>query len=118
MAQKELLQFSTNAADDSKGVAFGLSGNLFLYVIGGAILALLLVILFNGFLKLHIAFSVGVGAIPLLVATLYVVFMVNNKPPHYQDDWVHTLLGCDSVVFGHRDKYHPLLRETNQGRMD
>jgi nitrate/nitrite transporter NarK len=95
--EQELIQVNTNSADDSKGVAFGLSGNLFLFVIGGAIISGLLMTIFIAFMKMEIMIAGILSAIPLALATAYAIFFLQGKPPHYKDDLFLSIVGMDFV---------------------
>jgi hypothetical protein len=95
--EQELIQVNTNSADDSKGFAFGLSGNLFLFVIGGAIISGLLLIAFIAFMKIEILTAGVLSATPLALATAYAIFFLQGKPPHYKDDFFLAIVGMDCV---------------------
>jgi hypothetical protein len=77
----------TNSANDSKGRAFGMEGNDFIYVLIGGVVALGL------YLLLAIMFGVGkivalVLVLPFLLGPLgWVVFLRHNKPEGYAEDW-------------------------------
>lgn len=106
--EEELINVNTNSADDSKGIAFGLSGNLFLFCVGGAVVTGLLIIIFGPFMKIDIFTSCILASPPFLLATLYAVFFLNNKPPHYKDDLFHTLIRKDAVSHSSFQKTNPL----------
>lgn len=77
----------TNSANDSRGRAFGLEGNDFVYVLIGFVVALGL------FLLLTVLFGVGkivslVLTLPFLLGPLgWIVFLRHNKPEGYAEDW-------------------------------
>lgn len=83
----ELRITDTNSANDSKGRAFGLEGNDFIYVLVAFVVALGLYLLLNVLL--------GVGKLPALVVALpfllgplaWVLFLRHNKPDGYAEDW-------------------------------
>ena len=88
---EQLERTHTNAANDSNGQAFGLSGNLFLYPIGGLIMALTLSTICFGALKLGLLISAIVG-LPFLVGPiLYVAFFRHNKPEGFDRDFIDNL---------------------------
>ena len=83
----ELRITDTNSSNDSKGRAFGLEGNDYLYVLVGLVSALGLYLLLNGLLH----FSLGVALILslpiLLVPAAWVLLLRHNKPAGYAEDW-------------------------------
>ena len=83
----ELRITDTNSVNDTKGRAFGLQGNDFIYVLLAFVVALGLYLLLNVML--------GVGKLPALVVALpfllgplaWVLFLRHNKPDGYAEDW-------------------------------
>jgi len=83
----ELRITDTNSVNDTKGRAFGLQGNDFIYVLVAFVVALGLYLLLNILL--------GVGKLPALVVALPFVFgplawvlcLRHNKPEGYAEDW-------------------------------
>ncbi len=77
----------TNSTNDSKGRAFGLEGNDFIYVLVAFVVALGL------YLLLTVLLGVGklaglVVALPFLLGPLcWVLFLRHNKPDGYAEDW-------------------------------
>jgi hypothetical protein len=84
----ELRITETNSANDSKGRAFWLEGNDFIYVLVALVAALGL------YLLLSVLFGVGKIAALFLVAPIllgplgWVLFLRRNKPEGYAEDWV------------------------------
>ena len=82
----ELRVTDTNSVNDSKGRAFGLEGNDFLFVIGGIVGALAC------FLLLHVLFGASAtvallfGAPILLLPTAWALLLRHNKPEGYAED--------------------------------
>ncbi|HAV13025.1 MAG TPA: hypothetical protein DCX06_05970 [Opitutae bacterium] len=84
---EQLERTRTNAATDSKGQAFGLSGNLFLYPIVGVVAALSVATICFSVLKLGLLIS-AIAALPFFVfPTLYVIFLRHNRPKGFDRDW-------------------------------
>lgn len=84
---EQLERTRTNAATDSKGQAFGLSGNLFLYPIIGVVAALAVATICFSALKLGLLVS-ALAALPFLVfPALYVITLRHNRPRGYDRDW-------------------------------
>lgn len=83
----ELRITDTNSVNDSKGRAFGLEGNDFIYVLVAFVVALGLYLLLSvllGFGKLPAL----VIALPFLIGPLcWVLFLRHNKPEGYAEDW-------------------------------
>ena len=77
----------TNSANDSRGRAFGLEGNDFVYVLIGFVVALGL------FLLLTVLFGAGrfvalVLTLPFLLGPLgWIVLLRHNKAEGYAEDW-------------------------------
>ena len=89
----DLRHTDTNAADDSRGRAFGLDGNLYLpvviAVVGslgiGAALANLL----------HVGWVVAgvVASLPLAVTVFWAIGLKHGKPSGYDRDWLEQKFG-------------------------
>lgn len=85
----------TNSANDSKGRAFGLEGNDFIYVIGGIVLALGLYLL--------VSVLFGCGKLASLVLTLpfalgpaaWILLFKHNRPEGYAEDWFEHAISRD-----------------------
>jgi hypothetical protein len=83
----ELRITDTNSVNDTKGRAFGLQGNDFIYVLVAFVVALGLYLLLNILL--------GVGKLPALIVALpflfgplaWVLCLRHNKPDGYAEDW-------------------------------
>jgi hypothetical protein len=93
----------TNSANDSKGRAFGMEGNDFIYVLIGGVVALGL------YLLLAVMFGVGkivalVLVLPFLLGPLgWIVFLRHNKPEGYAEDWFdQTFNGTGFTLAPHR----------------
>jgi len=109
MNPQELRFTETNSAHDSKGKTWGLEGNLFWYVAGGAFASVItLLFLFSGF-KISLLISLLCAVIPLLVVLLYVFGFRQGKPPGYDIDCFDYLINGGG--FGpdpFRQPTHPL----------
>ena len=83
----ELRITDTNSVNDTKGRAFGLQGNDFIYVLVAFVVSLGLYLLLNILL--------GVGKLPALVIAqpflfgplAWVLCLRHNKPEGYAEDW-------------------------------
>lgn len=112
----ELRITDTNSVNDSKGRAFGLEGNDFLYVIGGIVGAL------GCFLLMHVLLGVGAMtavffALPLLVAPLaWVLLLRHNKPEGYAEDLFDDLVNREGWTFAPRMQPTRLGKESHAQR--
>ena len=89
----ELRITDTNSVNDSKGRAFGLEGNDFVYVLIAFVVALGLYLVFAFVLRVGMAVAL-LFSLPVLVAvTAWVLCFRHNKPDGYAedvfDDWVN-----------------------------
>ena len=83
----ELRITDTNSVNDSKGRAFGLEGNDFIYVLVAFVVALGLYLLLNVLLGAG-KLAALVIALPFLFVPLgWVLFLRHNKPEGYTEDW-------------------------------
>ena len=83
----ELRITDTNSANDSRGRAFGLEGNDFIYVLVAIVAALGIYAVCA--MVLHIS-TVGALVLPLpvlFVPVAWVVLLRHNKPAGYAEDW-------------------------------
>lgn len=94
----------TGSGSSAKGMAFGLEGDLFMYLIAGGVLSLILLV-FLIKLKLSLAITIPISIIPLVLAIIYLVIFRINKPPGYQHDLIDQALNGDSLL---------MVRPTNQ----
>lgn len=105
----------TNAATDSKGQAFGLSGNLFLYPIVGVVSALSVATICFSVLKLGLVISV-VAALPFFVLpTVYVFTLRHNKPRGYDRDWFDNVSSQGFSFVKANQPLNPREREGHDG---
>ena len=83
----EQIRFTeTNSADDSKGRTWGLDGNLFWFVAGGAFCAVAVLLVCFSALRMSMLVSILFAGIPLTVAMIYVLAFKQGKPPGYDID--------------------------------
>jgi hypothetical protein len=95
----ELRITDTNSANDSRGRAFGLEGNDFIYVLIAFVVALGLYLVF--------AFALRIGLVPALVFSLpvflgvsgWVLFFRHNRPEGYAEDWFDDLVNGEGWTF-------------------
>ena len=105
----ELRITDTNSANDSKGRAFGLEGNDFIYVLVGLVAALGLYLLLNGLLHFRLVVAL-VLALPLLLVPLaWVLLLRHNKPAGYAEDWFDQRVNGEGWSFALRTQPMPAM---------
>jgi len=85
-AKHELRFTETNSADDSAGKTWGLEGNLFWFVAGGAFAAVITLLLLFSIWKWTLLSAAIPALIPLGLALLYALALRQGKPPGYDID--------------------------------
>jgi hypothetical protein len=93
MNSNQLRFTDTNSADDSKGRTWGLDGNLFWYLAGGAFLSVVLMLLLFSVYRVGLGVSGFIAALPLLFALSYVFGFRQGKPPRYDVDCLEYWIG-------------------------
>ena len=94
---ERLLFVPGNIGKQSKGVAFGLQGNLAFPVLGGVMLGIGIFIVALNEADWPFGVTVLVSALPALLTFGFVWFFFQGKPPHYLGDKVSGIL-TDPVV--------------------
>jgi hypothetical protein len=98
----ELRITDTNSANDSKGRAFGLEGNDFLYVLIAFVVALGLYLILTALLRVGLGvafvFTGPIVAVPLA----WVVLLRHNKPAGYAADWFDQRISSEGFSFAPR----------------
>ena len=104
------LRFSdTNSASDSKGSVWGMEGSSFWFLLGGAVLAVsLMLALFTSYGVSFVA-SAASAAVPLSLTAVYVFGFKNGKPPGYDVDvFEQFIVGRHWAPDHKRQPTHPL----------
>jgi hypothetical protein len=92
----------TNSTNDSKGRAFGLEGNDFMYVLVAAVAALALYLVLTAMLHISLAGAL-VFALPVLLGPLgWVLLLRHNKPAGYAEDFFDELVNREGWSFAAR----------------
>ncbi len=112
----ELRITDTNSVNDSKGRAFGLEGNNFLYVIGG----------FVGAFACYLLLAVVLGAaslpaillsLPILILpTAWVLLFRHNKPEGYAEDYFDQLITGEGWSFTSRTQPQRTVNSSHEKR--
>lgn len=93
MKSQEIRFTETNSADDSKGRTWGLDGNLFWFVAGGAFVFVIVLLLCFSAMKMSFVASLILAAIPLGLCVTYVLGFRQGKPRAYDvdclDAWIN-----------------------------
>ncbi|MDX1951088.1 MAG: hypothetical protein SFY81_02825 [Verrucomicrobiota bacterium] len=76
----------TNSADDSQGRTWGLDGNLFWFIAGGAFAFVVILLACFSALKMSFLLSSFLAALPLTLCVFYVFAFRQGKPPGYDVD--------------------------------
>ncbi|MFQ3579769.1 MAG: hypothetical protein SNJ71_06490, partial [Bacteroidales bacterium] len=77
---------------ESKGVAFGLQGDLFIIPVAGLIISLIVFILFLFSGQYDPIQSLLISLLPFASATIFTYAFLNNKPPHDLIDKIEAML--------------------------
>src|SRR5262245_11431736 len=105
-----ILRFTeTNSIDDYQGRTWGLDGNLFWFIAGGAFSFVVILLFLFSALKLGLAISLVTAVIPFLLSLIYVFGFRQGKPPAYDIDCLD--LWLNGAGFGPnplRQPLHPL----------
>lgn len=112
-----LTVIDTNSADDSKGIAFGLSGNLFLPVAASAVVSLGLITLLLWKHAASVPIAVLAGIVPLAATLAVVLGFFQNKPPHYAADLLESFTTDEAFVrHASAQPIHPAKRRPSKVR--
>jgi hypothetical protein len=88
----ELRVTDTNSANDTKGRAFGLEGNDFLYVLVAFVAAMALYLVSTAVLRIP-ALGALILSLPVVaVPASWVLLLRHNKPAGYAEDWFDHLV--------------------------
>ena len=88
----ELRITDTNSVNDSKGRAFGLEGNDFLYAIGAFVAALALYLVLIGLFRVGM-FAALIVVLPVFLGSAaWVLLLRHNKPEGYAEDFFDDLV--------------------------
>ena len=83
----ELRITDTNSANDSRGRAFGLEGNDFIYVLVAFVFAMGLYVVCTTILRIRVLPAVLLSLPLLVVPAAWVLLLRHNKPAGYAEDW-------------------------------
>jgi hypothetical protein len=96
----------THAGDDTDGMIWGIEGMNILFILAGLLLSVGLSLLL---VRHHPpALSVGVGALPFVLTTVYVFALRQGKPKSYDTDLLETLIAGTGWVAPAKQPRNPL----------
>lgn len=88
----ELRITDTNSVNDSRGRAFGLQGNDFIYVLVAFVVSLALYIMFGFVFRTGYVVAALLSAPILITAIAWVLLLRHNKPEGYAEDLFDDLI--------------------------
>jgi hypothetical protein len=98
----ELRSTDTNSSNDSKGRAFGLEGNDFLYVLIAFVVALGLYLVLTALLRVGLGMAFVFTGPLVAVPLVWVVLLRHNKPAGYAADWFDQRISGEGFSFAPR----------------
>ena len=104
----------TNSVNDSKGRAFGLEGNDFLYVLGGAVAALGLYLALVGLVHVGMLAAL-ILVLPVFVGpSAWVLLLRHNKPEGYAEDFFDDLVNGEGWSLAQQAQWVRPGKETHE----
>lgn len=105
----------THAGDDSDGKIWGIEGMNLLFMLAGLLLGIGLALV----LSRHNAptLSVGAGAVPFALITVYVFAFRQGKPKAYDSDWLETRANGTGWTPPSPQPLNPLLSHASTQRL-
>jgi len=82
----ELRFTETNSTDDSTGKTWGLEGNLFWFLTGGAFVSVITLLLLFSVWRWTLVSALIPALVPIGLALLYALALRQGKPPGYDTD--------------------------------
>jgi fatty acid desaturase len=106
----EGLRFTeTNSGDDSQGRTWGLEGNLFWFMAGGAFAFVMVLLVCFSALKMSFFVSLIIALVPLILCVVYVFMFRQGKPAGYDVDCLdHWMNGSGFSPEWRAQPKHPL----------
>lgn len=89
----DLRRTDTNAADDSRGRAFGLDGDLYLPVVIAALLSLAVGALLAMWLHTGWLMAGAIAALPFGLTLSWAILLKHGRPPGHDRDWIDQKFG-------------------------
>ncbi len=92
MDRTHLNEHDANQGAQSKGEFLGMTGNSGWYLLGSAGASIMIVILFWGVLGVSLLLCLFLGVVLCGLSVTYVFALKNNKPAHYDTDFLESAL--------------------------
>jgi hypothetical protein len=105
-----LLRVLSNSAFDSRGIAFGLQGNLYFPVVISGLFSIgifTLLLLKTGY---PVPKALGIAAIPFAATLIFILLLLNGKKPHYASDLFLSFTSDGSFGRPFGQPKHPVIR--------
>lgn len=100
----ELRITDTNSANDSKGCAFGMEGNNFLYVLIAFVVALGFYILINVVFHVPLIGALAIALPIFILPTAWVLLLRHNKPEGYASDLIDSFLNKEGWSYSSKSQ--------------
>ena len=97
----ELRITDTNSANDSRGRAFGLEGNDFIYVLVALVAAMGFYLVCTAVLHFRVLSALVLAMPVFVVPAAWVVFLRHGKPAGYAGDWFENLVSREGWSLAH-----------------
>jgi hypothetical protein len=105
----------THAGDDSDGKIWGIEGMNLLFMLAGLLIGIGLALLLS---RHHPpALSVGAGAAPFALVTVYVFAFRQGKPKAFDTDWLETLASGSGWMPPTRQPHDPIFSHASTQRL-
>lgn len=95
----ELRITDTNSANDSRGRAFGLEGNDFIYVLVAFVVAMGLYVVCTTILRIRVVPAVVLSLPVFVLPAAWVLLLRHNKPAGYAEDWFDHVVNREGWSF-------------------
>ena len=89
----ELRITDTNSAEDSGGLVWGIEGNLFWWIVGGAFVSVMTLLVLFSIWRISFAVALASALAPMAVVLVYIFLFKQHKPPYYDVDYLVQLAG-------------------------
>lgn len=110
---KGLIQ--THAGDDSDGKIWGIEGMNLLFMLAGLLIGIGIALLLSRYNAPTL--SVGAGAVPFALVSVYVFAFRQGKPKAFDTDWLETQANGSGWMPVSRQPRNPLLSHASSQRL-
>lgn len=99
---------------DSRGVAFGLQGNLYFPVVIAAVISIGIFTLLLVKTNYPVPKAFAIAAVPFAATLVFVMLLMNGKKPHYASDLFASLTTDGSFGRPFGQPKHPVIKATEK----